>query len=115
MIKHPSHQLFHAPEAAKPSEISEPSEPCKTSNSSPNNADQEIMDDHFGKLNWLRSNAKLNDQSMLALAEKLQMKAYLQNQEMMLFWLTFHAKQEHKTVQELAKILELPNTMHCLE
>jgi len=27
---------------------------------------------------------------------------------MMQFWLTFHAKQEHKTVQELAKILELP-------
>ena len=108
VIKHPSHQLFHAPEAAKPSEISEPSEPCEASNYSPNSADKEIMEDHFGKLNWLRFNAKLNDQSMLALAEKLQMKAYLQNQEMLQFWLTFHAKQEHKTVQELAKILELP-------
>ncbi len=97
--KHPSHQPF------KPSEASK---------SSINATDKKIMDDHFGKLDWLRVNAKLNGQSMLAFAEQLQMKAYLQNQKMMLFWLDFHAKQEHKTVQELAEILKLPNTMHGL-
>ncbi len=66
------------------------------------------MDDHFGKLDWLRTYAKLNNELMVLFAEKMQMSDYLKNPEIMQFWLAFHAKQEHKTVQELAKILALP-------
>ncbi|MCK5813369.1 MAG: hypothetical protein KAH03_03885, partial [Cocleimonas sp.] len=47
--------------------------------------------------------AKLNNQPMTVFAKKMLMGHYLEDLATVQIWLTFHAKREHKSPEELAQ------------
>jgi hypothetical protein len=89
--RHPSHQSFNSPK-----------HPC-------NQQQTTGLPDHFGKLDWLRSNAEREGTSMRALAKKVWLEDYLKDHKVVKRWLTFHAKQEEKSIDVLADEL-FPNS-----
>jgi hypothetical protein len=89
--RHPSHQSFNSP-----------NHPC-------NQQQTTGLPDHFGKLDWLRSNAKHEGTSMHALAKKAWLEAYLKDHKVVQRWLAIHAKQEEKSIDVLAHEL-FPHT-----
>jgi hypothetical protein len=89
--KHPSHQSFNSP-----------NHPC-------NQQQTTGLPDHFGKLDWLRSNAEREGTSMRALAKKAWLEDYLEDHKVVQRWLAFHAKQEEKSIDVLAHEL-FPDT-----
>ncbi|MCK5813499.1 MAG: replication protein [Cocleimonas sp.] len=90
---HPSHRRFD--------------EPVESIESSTNSEAKKGLGDHFGKLDWLRQHAKLNNQPMTIFAEKMQMSKYLEDRQTVQLWLTIHAKREHISIEALAKTLAL--------
>ena len=65
------------------------------------------LDDHFGKLNWLKSNTNLAKQTLPLFAEEIGMSLYLEDTRFVRHWLMYHAKQTQQTLQALATTLGL--------
>jgi phage replication O-like protein O len=70
------------------------------------------LDDHYGKLDWLRRHAKSNNESMTVFAEKMLMSPYLDDPSVIRVWLTFHAKREQTSFQALADTLALSEVVN---
>ncbi|MCK5904802.1 MAG: hypothetical protein KAG86_05920, partial [Gammaproteobacteria bacterium] len=60
-----------------------------------------VLEDHLGKLNWLKDNALLNNQSMPCFADSMRMSVYLEDTQFVQRWLIFHAKQSHQSIDQL--------------
>ena len=63
---------------------------------------EKIKADRFGKLTWLKEQVKSNNLPLPEFAEKMLMGVYLDDTHFVKFWLGCHAKQEGKSIEELA-------------
>jgi hypothetical protein len=90
---HPSHKPFETTE--------------KSSHHDDENKDNGVLDDHVGKLNWLKDHALSQNKSMPDFADSMGMGIYLENKSFVQGWLTFQAKQKQQSVETLAKELGL--------
>jgi phage replication O-like protein O len=90
---HPSHKPFETTE--------------KSSHHDDENKDNGVLDDHVGKLNWLKDHALSQNQSMPDFADSMGMSIYLENKPFVQGWLTFQAQQKQQSVDKLAKELGL--------
>ncbi|MCK5896646.1 MAG: replication protein [Cocleimonas sp.] len=88
ITSHASHRTFEEQEAVKKKESTG-------------------LEDHFGKLNWLKDNTNLGEQSLRAFAEKMEMSHYLEDTCFVQHWLAYHAKQMKQPIQALAVTLGL--------
>jgi len=106
-IRHPSHQSFDKPKPSQPTPSTRKDNNANADKNADNNADKNAanrpLEDHIGKLNWLKENAKRNGEPLTQFAKAMGMSIYLENKAVLLHWLSFHAKQACKTVQELAE------------
>jgi hypothetical protein len=104
---HPSHKPFEATKTTSYHPSHRPFEATEKPIPHDENQDNTILDDHLGKLNWLKDRAHLTGQSIPDFADSMLMSSYLKNTQFVQRWLISVAKGMQQPVEQLAKALGL--------
>lgn len=80
----------------------------------PSNRVKKGLEDHVGKLDWIKSQAESQGQSMPEFAEMMIMSVYLEDHEVVRRWLASHAEQEQIAVSVLAERLDLQSVQRTI-
>ena len=67
--------------------------------------DDKVLEDHFGKLDWLKNMAASGNEPLPVLADKMGMSCYLENTHFLHHWLTVHAQHTKQSLHALAETL----------